>query len=575
MPQTAASQSSRPSRISGIANLLCEKRVLDRRTAEDIEKAAGESGLSFYRAALLNDKVDSRLLYHTASEIYGIPFFDLQAFDKKNLPDTGIPVELLRTHRIAPIYERASHLFIAVSDPSDIAAVEAVRFHTNSAIKPVLVEADSIEPILEEISPVLENPLLTLDEDAFDDLDIVSEEEQSMLQRETDLDVDTPVVRFVNKILLDAINRGASDIHVEPYADKLRIRFRIDGVLHEVPSPPPRLTNHITSRIKILSRLDIAEKRVPQDGRMKLKLSSTNQIDFRISTLPTLFGEKIVARILDTGGIALDLHALGFETDQLAAYERSIGRPYGMILVTGPTGSGKSISLYSALNRLNDTVRNICSVEDPVEVFVSGINQVNINEKAEVDFSVALRAFLRQDPDVIMVGEIRDRETADISVKASQTGHLVLSTLHTNDALGAVTRLLNMGVESFNLGSAVNLIMAQRLVRKLCDACKRPINVPKEALLEAGFSAEQTEDAEILGPVGCAACTDGYKGRTGIFQVLEISEEMSYLIMRGERQDVLERQAIEEGVKNLRQSGIVKTLKGITSLAEVERVTNV
>ncbi len=560
----------------GVGRLLLDHKVVSRHTAERLDKIAREKQITAYRAALLDNEVDKEELFKVTSRIYGIPFFDLSALDRKYLPEVGVPADVLRKHGVAPIYERGSKIFLAVSDPTDTSGPDAVRFHTNLPVEPVLVEPEKLAKVIEDLASAVDTTLLTLDDESFDNLEITTEEDLLAREdREFDGEIDTPIVRFVNKMFLDAINQGASDIHIEPYEHKLRIRYRIDGVLHEIPAPPAQMSSQIVSRVKILSRLDIAEKRVPQDGRMKLRLSKTSEIDFRISTIPALFGEKVVIRILDTGGIALDLEALGFEPDQLEVYRKAIQRPYGMILVTGPTGSGKSISLYSALNVLNSVDRNISSVEDPVEVYLTGINQVNINEKANVNFATVLRAFLRQDPDVIMVGEIRDLETADIAVKASQTGHLVLSTLHTNDALGSITRLLNMGVEPFNVGSSVHLIMAQRLIRKLCSACKRPIEVPEPALLSAGFSREQVREAEIFGPVGCDSCTDGYKGRTGIFQMLPISEEMSLKIMSGAHQDELERIAQREKIKNLRQAGIIKVLKGVTSLAEVERVTNV
>jgi len=561
--------------LTGVPKLLVDRKIINRKIAAEVEKIANKNNISFYRAALKHEKVNNGVIFKAATEMYGIPFFELSVLDRKNLPKTKIPSEVLRENQIAPIYEHSSRLFVAVADPSDTASLDAVRFHTTIAVELILTDPITLEKIIEEVCSAADTSLLGMDDDALDDLDITGDEEyQSSIAQELSEDIDTPIVRFVNKMFLDAINKGASDIHVEPYERSLRIRYRIDGVLHEVPAPPVSMTNQIVSRIKILSRLDIAEKRVPQDGRMKLKLSKSNEIDFRVSSLPTLFGEKIVIRVLDTGGIALDLKALGFDNKQLAIYERAIQRPYGMILVTGPTGSGKSISLYSALNMLNQPHRNISSVEDPVEIYLTGINQVNINSKANVDFALALRAFLRQDPDVIMVGEIRDLETADIAIKASQTGHLVLSTLHTNDAIATVTRLLNMGVEPFNIGSSVHLIMAQRLIRKLCPACKKPVDIPNKALLAAGFTRDQIKDAEIFAANGCSNCTDGYKGRTGIFQLLEISDEMATLIMRGDRQDALEKQAQREGIANLRQSGLAKVLEGIASLEEVERVTN-
>ncbi|MFT5115575.1 MAG: type IV pilus assembly protein PilB, partial [Parasphingorhabdus sp.] len=560
---------------SGLAQLLIQQGAIDRQGAKDLQAEADNTRRTFYRTALGNSQVDNDFLYRAAAEAYGIPFFDLGAYDERHIPETIIPASIMEEHQIAPLYERGSRLFVAVADPSDIVSVDAIRFHTSVALELILVEESKILSLIEKQTSSDNTALLTLDDDAFDELDIGSDDDQqSSMRQEVDSDVDTPIVRFVNKMFLDAINQSASDIHVEPYEKVLRIRYRIDGVLHEVPAPPVAMANQIISRIKILSRLDIAERRVPQDGRMKLKLSKTNEIDFRISTLPTLFGEKIVIRILDTSAISLDLEALGFEPDQLAVYADAIKRPYGMILVTGPTGSGKSISLYSALNMLNTIDRNISSVEDPVEVYLTGINQVAINEKANLNFAVALRAFLRQDPDIIMVGEIRDLETADIAIKASQTGHLVLSTLHTNDALATVTRLLNMGVEPFNVGSSVHLIMAQRLLRKLCPSCKQVVEIPQSALLEAGFRKEQLPDADIHQAVGCNNCTNGYKGRTGIFQLLLVSEEMSFLIMGNAKQEELEKLARKEGMITLRQAGLIKVAKGLTTLDEVERVTN-
>ena len=386
--------------------------------------------------------------------------------------------------------------------------------------------------------------------------------------------IDTPIVRFVNKILLDAIKKGASDIHLEPYEKKFRVRFRVDGVLHEITTPPVTLAARIVARVKILSKLDIAERRAPQDGRMKLRLSKHRSIDFRVSTLPTLYAEKCVIRILDTTATTLGIDALGFEDKQKEAYLEAINRPYGMILVTGPTGSGKTVTLYTALNMLNSPERNVSTVEDPVEINLPGVNQVTINEKANLTFSAALRAFLRQDPDIIMVGEIRDLETADIAIKASQTGHLVLSTLHTNDAPSSLTRLLNMGVAPFNVASTVHLIMAQRLVRKLCLGCKKEVKVPEPALLNLGFREDELNDLQIFSPVGCDACTSGYKGRIGIFQVMPVTTDMGSLIMRGCTELDITEIARNEGVADLRRSGLNKVKEGITGLEEIERVTN-
>jgi type IV pilus assembly protein PilB len=431
---------------------------------------------------------------------------------------------------------------------------------------------DLLNKVIRDIVSGISSELADLNQD--DNLDSIAGED-SKIPGAKDAEVDTPVVRFVNKIFMDAIRQKASDIHIEPYEEKLRIRYRLDGVLHEIATPPLSLSARITARIKILSRLDIAERRMPQDGRMKLRLSKDHQIDFRVSTLPTQFGEKVVIRVLDSSGSDLGLEALGLEPEQFSLYEAAIRKPYGMILVTGPTGSGKTISLYSALSTLNSPVVNISSVEDPIEINLPGINQVNINERAGLTFATALRSFLRQDPDIIMVGEIRDLETADIAVKASQTGHLVLSTLHTNDAPATVVRLLNMGVEPFNVASSVHLIMAQRLIRRLCKTCRKPTKYPEEVLLSAGFSPSgDHKKLELFGPNGCDECTGGYKGRTGIFQVMPVSEAVTSLIIRNAGQDQIEQQAAAEGVMTLRQAGLVKVRSGITSLDEVLRVTS-
>ena len=413
-------------------------------------------------------------------------------------------------------------------------------------------------------------------DDSLDNLQLISEHEEheaAVAEGEDGIN-DAPVVRFVNKILTDAINRGASDIHIEPYEKTYRVRYRQDGVLHEVANPPLALSGRISARIKILSKLDIAERRVPQDGRIKMRISKNRAIDFRVSTLPTLWGEKIVLRILDPTSATLGVEKLGFEPDQKVLFTETINRPYGMVLVTGPTGSGKTVTLYTGLNIINTPDNNISTAEDPVEINVPGINQVNINEKAGLTFASALRAFLRQDPDIIMVGEIRDLETAEISIKAAQTGHMVLSTLHTNDAPSTLTRLANMGVPPFNIASAVNLIIAQRLARRLCPQCKKPVDIPKPALLKAGFKENELDKLTVYGAVGCDACSDGYKGRVGIYQVMPVSEAIGAIIMRGGNQLDIEMQSRKEGVLNLRESGLKKVREGVTSLDEIERTTN-
>ena len=526
----------------------------------------------FLREALAQPEIDRGRLLCCASEESGMPLMDLAAFDLSQRPLDLVDTGFLETHGVLPLFQRDSKVFLAVSDPADITGLDAFTFQTGFGVEAILVDADLLNKVIRDIVSGISSELADLNQD--DNLDSIAGED-SKVPGAKDAEVDTPVVRFVNKIFMDAIRQKASDIHIEPYEEKLRIRYRLDGVLHEIATPPLSLSARITARIKILSRLDIAERRMPQDGRMKLRLSKDHQIDFRVSTLPTQFGEKVVIRVLDSSGSNLGLEALGLEPEQFSLYEAAIRKPYGMILVTGPTGSGKTISLYSALSTLNSPVVNISSVEDPIEINLPGINQVNINERAGLTFATALRSFLRQDPDIIMVGEIRDLETADIAVKASQTGHLVLSTLHTNDAPATVVRLLNMGVEPFNVASSVHLIMAQRLIRRLCSTCRKLTKYPEEVLLSAGFSLSgDHKKLELFGPNGCDECTGGYKGRTGIFQVMPVSEAVTSLIIRNAGQDEIEQQAVSEGVMNLRQAGLVKVRSGITSLDEVLRVTS-
>jgi type IV pilus assembly protein PilB len=478
------------------------------------------------------------------------------------------------TRRVLPLSKRGNRLFVAVSDPANLQALEEVRFKTNLVPEPLVVEDDKLAAI---IARMIESSGATLKDMAqLDDLEIdLKDGSTASVEEDSDVE-DAPVVKYIQKILLDAISSGASDIHFEPYEKFYRIRYRIDGILAEVAQPPLAIKDKVASRIKVISRLDIAEKRVPQDGRMKLVLTKNKTIDFRVSTLPTLFGEKIVMRILDSAGVKLGIEALGYDPDQQASLLHAIGRPYGMILVTGPTGSGKTVSLYTCLNILNQPGINISTAEDPAEIMLPGVNQVNVNEKAGLTFANALRSFLRQDPDIVMVGEIRDLETADIAIKASQTGHLVLSTLHTNDAPTTLTRLANMGVAPFNIASSVILITAQRLGRRLCPNCKQPEDIPPEALLRAGFKEEDLDGSwQPFGPVGCDNCKgSGYKGRVGIYQVMPISDDMRQLIMRNGNAIEIAQQADKEGVRDLRQSGLIKVKAGITSLEEIEAVTN-
>ncbi|HJP09864.1 MAG TPA: type IV-A pilus assembly ATPase PilB [Arenicellales bacterium] len=572
-PITAVEQWEQQKTIGGLARRMIEQDLINRSQAETILGEAEKNGHSFLAQTLQSDVANRERVYHCASEEFGMPFLDLGSFDLDTCPDGLVNNKFIETHKVLPLYQRGTKVFLATTDPSDSAGLDAFKFQTGLGVEAILVDSAILARSIEQSNTGVSTGLAELSDDGLDELEISAGDEED-LDDPTSTEVDTPVVRFVNKIFMDAIRQGASDIHIEPYEEKLRIRNRQDGVLQEIGSAPSVLGPRIVARIKILSNLNIAERRVPQDGRMRIKLSKNQEIDFRVSTLPTQFGEKVVIRILDGSGAALGLEVLGLESEQFQLYEEAIRRPYGMILVTGPTGSGKTVSLYSALNVLNTPDINISSVEDPVEISVPGINQVAINEKANLDFSMALRAFLRQDPDIIMVGEIRDLETADIAIKASQTGHLVLSTLHTNDAAATITRLLNMGVEPFNVASSVHLIMAQRLVRRLCTKCRQKTEHPPEALLSAGFDEADLEDLTIYGPVGCDECVAGYKGRTGIYQVLPITEAMIGLIIRGAEQDRIEQQASDEGVSTLRQSGLKKIKAGITSLEEILRVTN-
>jgi type IV pilus assembly protein PilB len=511
-----------------------------------------------------------------ASRAFGVPMFDLSAFDFDQLNREYFDTRIAQTRRVLPLHKRGNRLYVATSDPANLQALDEVRFKTNLVVEPVVVEDDKLA---QTIAKIVESMGTTLKEmAALEDIEVTLEAGSAQpAAADEDSEVeDAPVVRYIQKVLIDAISAGASDIHFEPYERFYRIRYRLDGVLMEVAQPPLAIKDKVASRIKVISKLDIAEKRVPQDGRMKLVLSKTRAIDFRVSTLPTLFGEKIVMRILDSSGVKLGIEALGYEPDQQQALLFAVGRPYGMILVTGPTGSGKTVSLYTCLSILNQPGVNIATAEDPAEIQLPGVNQVNVNEKAGLTFATALRAFLRQDPDVIMVGEIRDLETADISIKAAQTGHLVLSTLHTNDAPSTLVRMLNMGVAPFNIASSVNIITAQRLARKLCTHCRRPEDIPPEALLRAGFLDEDLDGSwQPFGPIGCDHCKGtGYKGRIGVYEVMPITDEMKQLIMRnGNSLDIAE-QAQREGVRNLRQSGLLKVKSGMTSLEEIEAVTN-
>jgi len=569
MATTAATQ-----RVSGLARALVQQGMLTEADAENLQSQANASRISFVEQLMVAKRVSAPQLAAFAARTFGVPLLDLSAYDLEQIPKEVVDPKIIATRRLLPLYKRANRIFVAVSDPTNLQGLEEVRFKTNLVVDPIVVEDDKLGIAINKIIEANDKTLMVPDDDLEIDL---QEDAQPAAADDDAVDVDdAPVVKYLQKIMLDAINTGVSDIHLEPYEKYYRIRYRLDGVLMEVAQPPLVIKDKIASRIKVISKLDIAEKRVPQDGRLKLVLSKNRSIDFRVSTLPTLYGEKIVMRILDSSSAMLGIDALGYDPDQREHLLSAIRRPYGMILVTGPTGSGKTVSLYTCLNILNEPGINISTAEDPAEINLAGINQVNVNEKAGLTFASALRSFLRQDPDVIMVGEVRDLETADIAIKAAQTGHLVLSTLHTNDAATTLTRLMNMGVAPFNVASSVILISAQRLARRLCPQCKHPVDIPPEALLRAGFAHEEIDGTWVpYGPVGCDHCKQtGYKGRVGIYEVMPITDEMSRLIMRGANAKEISDQARREGVRTLRHSGLQKVKTGMTSLEEIEAVTN-
>jgi len=566
--------SAAPVNFSALGRALVQQGRLVQADASAIQADAARAGVTFVEQLIATKKLSARDVSQFAANAFGYPLLDLAAIDTDQLPLNLIDNKIVANHRVIALAKRGNRLFVGMSDPTNEQVMQEVKFATGMTMEPVVVEDDKLSIIVRKLGEttgrVLEMATQDVDLSGIEVAD--SETQPEVVTEEID---DAPVVKYVHKILLDAINSGASDVHFEPYEKFYRIRYRQDGVLYDISQPPLAIKEKIASRIKVVSRLDISEKRVPQDGRMKIVLSKTRAIDFRVSTLPTLHGEKICMRILDASSATLGIDALGYEPEQRDALMHAIQRPYGMVLVTGPTGSGKTVSLYTCLNILNKPGINISTAEDPAEINLPGINQVNMNDKAGLTFSVALRAFLRQDPDIIMVGEIRDLETGEIAIKAAQTGHMVLSTLHTNDAPSTLTRLMNMGIAPFNIASSVILITAQRLARKLCT-CKRPVSIPEEALLRAGFKEEDLDGTwQTFEPVGCEVCKNtGYKGRVGIYQVMPISEEIERIIMKnGTAIDVAD-QAQRDGVKDLRQSGLLKVKKGLTSLEEVEAVTN-
>jgi type IV pilus assembly protein PilB len=563
--------------LPGLARALVSAGKLPAKTAEDIYQKSLNGRTSFIAELTGSGAVSAADLAHTLSSAFGAPLLDLDAIDHQRLPKDLLDPKLCQAYRIVVLSKRNNRLIVATADPSDQQAVEKIKFASQMGVDWVIAEYDKLSRMIEAAAVSASETLNNIvggGDFEFDDVtaDTSGDANEQAAVAEVE---DAPVVRFLHKMLLDGVSMRASDIHFEPYEHNYRVRFRIDGELREIASPPTLIKDKLASRIKVISRLDISEKRIPQDGRMKLKIGPDRVIDFRVSTLPTLFGEKIVIRILDPSSARLGIDALGYDADEKERLLNAIGRPYGMVLVTGPTGSGKTVSLYTCLNLLNQPGVNIATAEDPSEINLPGVNQVNVNERAGLTFAAALRAFLRQDPDIIMVGEIRDLETADISIKAAQTGHLVLSTLHTNDAPTTLTRMRNMGIAPFNIASSVILITAQRLARRLCHICRAPADVPRQALLDAGF-----KEAEIDGswkpyrPVGCSVCNGGYKGRVGIYQVMPISEAIQAIILRDGSALDIARQSEAEGVRSLRQSGLRKVMQGLTSLEEVVAVTN-
>ncbi|MCP4408662.1 MAG: type IV-A pilus assembly ATPase PilB [Gammaproteobacteria bacterium] len=562
--------------VSGLANRLINEGLISEGEAASAHEKANEEHISFTTYLVKHSLINPSDFARVASVEFGIPVFDISALDLEVIPRQYIKEKLVRQHNALPIFKRGNRLYVAVADPMNTVGLDEIKFNTGLHTEPVLVEEDKLKKIFDAALDDGESDVNMdglMDED-LDNIDISSEDDEGNGPDVSAAEIDdTPIVRFVNKVLLDAINKKASDIHIEPYEKTYRVRIRLDGILQEIANPPVNLSPRIAARIKVMSRLDITERRIPQDGRIKMQLSKKRAIDFRVSTCPTLFGEKIVLRILDPSSAKMGIDALGYEDDQKQLYLKALAKPDGMILVTGPTGSGKTVSLYTGLNILNTVDRNISTAEDPAEINMPGVNQVNVNPKVGLTFSAALRAFLRQDPDVIMVGEIRDIETAEIAIKAAQTGHLVLSTLHTNDAPQTLTRLANMGVPAYNIASSVMLIIAQRLARRLCEHCKMVDDIPKETLLEEGFKENELAALKVFKAVGCDQCNNGYRGRVGIYQVMPISEDMGLIIMEGGNSMQLADQSLKEGIPDLRLSGLEKVRAGLTSLEEVNRVT--
>lgn len=563
-------------KLSGLARMLIKEALLTEEEAAAIQSQADIANIPFISQVISSKKLSAERIAEVSSKAFGFPYFNLDALNPDYLPEKTIDVKLMQTNRVIGLQSRNNILFVGISDPTVLHSLDSVQFQMGMKLSPVIVEDDKLQKWIHNIVESKDTSMSSLDVGDDFDLEMGGAEEEAADDNTQEVD-DAPVVKFLQKMLLDAINIGASDLHFEPYEKFYRIRFRVDGELRDIAQPPLAIKDKLASRIKVISNLDISEKRIPQDGRMKLVLSKTRTIDFRVSTLPLIHGEKIVMRILDPTSATLGIEALGYEPMQQKLLLDAVKRPYGLVLVTGPTGSGKTVSLYTCLNILNNPGVNISTAEDPAEIPLAGINQVNVNDKQGLTFAAALKSFLRQDPDIIMIGEIRDLETADMAIKAASTGHMVLSTLHTNDAPSTLTRLMNMGVAPFNIASAVSLITAQRLARRLCKNCKVPIDAPKDALLKVGFIEDDfKQDLKLYGPKegGCDQCNGGYKGRVGIYQVMPVSDAIARIIMENGNAIDIADQAKKEGVNDLRRSGILKVIQGLTSIAEVEACTN-
>lgn len=560
-------------RFTGFIRRLVEEGVI---SAEDMRSAlahAKQEKIDIVAELINQQQLSPTVIAETISVEFGEPLFDISAYDPAQILRDAIDEKLITKHRILPIFKNSSILYVATSNPTNIEAIDAVRFSTKLNIETIIVEHNKLEKLIEQ--NFTEESTFEFDEDFDLDVD-VDTSDPNKEDEESNKGDEAPIVKYINKLLIDAIRMGASDLHFEPYEKIYRVRYRVDGVLRQIATPPLQLATRLSSRLKVMSQMDISEKRVPQDGRIKLKLSKNKAIDFRVNSLPTLFGEKLVLRILDPSSAMLGIDALGYEPEQKELFMQALDKPQGMLLITGPTGSGKTVSLYTGLNILNREDTNISTAEDPVEINLQGINQVNVNNKVGLTFSAALKSFLRQDPDIVMVGEIRDLETAEIAIKAAQTGHMVMSTLHTNSAPETLTRLRNMGVPSFNIATSVNLVIAQRLARRLCSQCKKPADIPKQSLLEMGFTETDLQQPEfqIYEPVGCNECREGYKGRVGIYEVMKVTPEISRIIMEdGNALEIADASA-RAGFNNLRRSGLVKVMQGVTSLQEVNRVTS-